>query len=204
MRFAAGQIVTYRELWGDAVMTAIPMRVLVDGDSLSVLHLAAGTDFRAARAPDGGPVRDLGDWVSVEATWTGGSLVRLLPAGEWYCLDVEFDGDHRFAGYYVNFQTPMVRTELGFDTVDLVLDLVVAPDGTARTKDADDLARAVADGHIDEQMAERVRHEEDRLRAAFEIGEVPLDAERWRDARDRSSLEAQVGASWGAGRTGRA
>jgi hypothetical protein len=36
---------------------------------------------------------------------------------------------------HVNFQEPVRRTTLGFDTVDLVLDLVVAADGTWRADD---------------------------------------------------------------------
>jgi hypothetical protein len=35
---------------------------------------------------------------------------------------------HQLAHWYVNFQRPMRRTAIGFDTFDLLLDLVIAPD----------------------------------------------------------------------------
>ncbi|MEM7274261.1 MAG: DUF402 domain-containing protein [Actinomycetota bacterium] len=170
---------TYRELWADRVMTAMPMLVVEDREELTVLHLPADTVFQAGRAPDGGPVTDLADWHSVEAVWTGGCFLRLLPADLWFCLDVEFDAEGHFVGYYVNFQTPVRRSGRGFDTVDLVLDLVVAPDGTTRVKDADDLARAVADGHIDRTVADLIRNEMTRLRRDFASGKIPLDADAW-------------------------
>ncbi len=179
MRFRAGEVVTYRELWGDRVMTAMPLRVVADSGNSTVLYLAAETTFRAARAPGGGPVRDVSDWASVQTTWTGGSLLRLLQEGLWYCVDVEFDAERRFAGYYVNFQEPVRRTARGFDTVDLVLDVEVAPDGAARIKDADDLDAAVADGHVPTEVASRVQAQAASVRRAIADCGAPLGADRW-------------------------
>jgi hypothetical protein len=51
-----------------------------DGGHETVVYLAAGTGFRAGRAPDGGPIRKLDDWISVRETWTGGSAIRIVPA----------------------------------------------------------------------------------------------------------------------------
>jgi predicted RNA-binding protein associated with RNAse of E/G family len=72
-------------------------------------------------------VSDLSAWVSTDVVWAGGSLFRLLEPGAWHSVDVEFDAAGAFAGWYVNLQEPLRRTGSGFDTVDLVLDLVVAP-----------------------------------------------------------------------------
>ncbi|MEM9654876.1 MAG: DUF402 domain-containing protein [Actinomycetota bacterium] len=190
MSFPNGHVVTYRELCGDSVMTALPLRVVADTPELTVLYLAPETTFRAGRAPGGGPVRDLSTWESVTATWVGGSFLRLVPAGRWYCVDLEFNGDRQFTGYYVNFQHPTQRTARGFDTVDLVLDLVVEPDGTARTKDTEDFEAAVADGHITRQVADRIRKEADRIGGEVADGRVPLDADRW--------LGWTAAADWGA------
>jgi hypothetical protein len=103
------------------------MRVLADTGDARVLYLAAETPFQAARSPDGGPVRDLDDWVSGPQTWTGGSLVRIVPRERWYAVDLEYDAKRAFTGYYVNFQEPLRATTRGFDTVDLVLDIEVDP-----------------------------------------------------------------------------
>lgn len=171
--------VTYRELWGGRVMTAIPMRVITDSDQQSVLYLADGTRFKAARAQDGGPVLDLGNWVSVPRTWTGGSAIRILPAGCWYSFDVEFDADRRLVGYYVNFQTPVVRNASGFDTVDLVLDQVVSPSGEVKLKDMEDFKAAVSAGYIRPDMAKRVEGEAERLANAFRSRVQVPELARW-------------------------
>ena len=41
--------------------------------------------------------------------------------------------------WYVNFERPLRRTPLGFDTFDEKLDLIVRPDGRYRWKDEDEL-----------------------------------------------------------------
>jgi protein associated with RNAse G/E len=38
-------------------------------------------------------------------------------------------------GWYVNLQCPFRRTEVGIEAMDLMLDVVVDPDGTWRWKD---------------------------------------------------------------------
>jgi len=160
-------------------MTALPMRVVSDGPERTVLFLAPGTAFRGARAPGGGPVRDLSDWVSQDVVWAEGSLIRLVEPGAWHCVDVEFGPGGRFDGWYVNFQTPVRRSPTGIDTVDLVLDLVVAPDGGVRRKDEEDFALAVAQGHLDAATAERVLDDAERVTAAATAGAAPFDERHW-------------------------
>ena len=189
LMFDQGDAVMYRELWGGRVMTAIPLRVVADEEQGTVLYLAAGTRFRAGRAPDGGPVRDLADWISVPAQWAGGSAIRLVPAECWYCIDVEFDESSDFAGYYVNFQTPVVRTPTGFDTVDLVLDLMVSPDGSDQLKDVEDFQTAIAAGHITAAVADAVGREVERLRRVIAGKGYPDDAAQWVGWRPPESWE---------------
>ena len=188
--FAHGTSVVYRELWGDRVMTAIPMRVVRDGDHETVLHLAAGTRFRAGRAPDGGPIRKLDDWISVRRTWTGGSANRIVPADCWHSVDIEFDADRKLVGYYVNIQTPVTRTASGFDTIDLVLDLVVLPTGTIRFKDVDDFETAVSDGHVAPDVVDRVRDEAAQLSNALEVQGEIAGMKQWASWRPPHSWQA--------------
>jgi hypothetical protein len=177
--FDRGDAVLYRELWGDAVMTALPMRAVSDDAERTVLYLAPDTAFRGARTPEGGPVTDLANWVSQDVVWVGGSLIRIVQPGAWHCVDVEFGPGGRFDGWYVNFQEPMRRTPTGIDTVDLVLDLVVAPDGRCRRKDEEDFADAVAQGHISAETAEQVLADAERMTAAVAAGEAPFDERHW-------------------------
>lgn len=177
--FAPGDALTYREVWAGRVMTALPMRLVADTGDVLVLYLAPETAFQAARSPDGSPVRDLDDWVSVPQTWTGGSLVRIIPRGRWYAVDLEYDAERAFTGYYINFQEPLRATAQGFDTVDLVLDIVVDPAGQSRMKDEDDFAAAVASGHIPRGTAERLRGEAARLSRVVERDGAPIQAQEW-------------------------
>ena len=45
--------------------------------------------------------------------------------------------ERRFAGWYVNFQRPFVRTEAGYDTADLELDIWLPAEGGWEWKDAE-------------------------------------------------------------------
>ena len=71
---------------------------------------------------------------------TRGSIDGLLenqqPVQEWR---YEPDPDRRFAGWYVNLQKPFRRTARGFETMDLMLDLVVEVDRSWWWKDEDEL-----------------------------------------------------------------
>lgn len=79
----------------------------------------------------------------------------------------------------MNFQEPLRRTSFSLDTVDLVLDLVVAADGSWRTKDEDDFAHAVSDGHLSHEVEKRVRAEADRMTSAVEAGGPPFCESEW-------------------------
>jgi predicted RNA-binding protein associated with RNAse of E/G family len=63
--------------------------------------------------------------------------------------------------------------------VDLVLDLVVAPDHSCRLKDEDDFERAVADGHLTAEVANRVRAEAERMIAVLAAGGPPFCESGW-------------------------
>ena len=174
-----GEPVLWRKLWNGAVMTALPMRVVSDSPERTVLYLAPGTAFKGARTPAGTKVRDLANWVSKDLVWAGGSLIRLAEPGAWHCVDVEFDATGAFIGWYVNLQEPFRRAGSRFDTVDLVLDLVVAPDRGWQLKDEDDFERAVADGHLTAEVENRVRAEAERMIAVLVAGGPPFCESEW-------------------------
>lgn len=177
---SSGEPVLCRKLWNGAVMTAIPMRVIADAPARTVLYLAPDTAFRGARTRTGAKVRDLSaGWVSMDLVWAGGSLIRLIEPGAWQCVDVLFDAAGNFDGWYVNLQEPVRRTTLGFDTVDLVLDLEVAADGTWNRKDEEDFERAALTGQLQLQTAERVRAEAERMISVVESGGPPFDEKHW-------------------------
>ena len=82
--------------------------------------------------------------------------------------------DGQFEHWYVNFEQPLRRTPIGYDTFDHKLDLIVMPDGTYRWKDEDELEQAAALGIVD---AAAVRAEAERV---LEEWPFPTGWEDWR------------------------
>ena len=82
--------------------------------------------------------------------------------------------DGAFAHWYVNFEQPLRRSPVGFDTFDEKLDLIVQPDGSYRWKDEDELEQAAALGLLD---AGAVRAEAARV---LEEWPFPTGWEDWR------------------------
>ena len=155
------------------------MRVVADSAERTVLYLAPNTAFRGARTPAGTKVHDLSSWVSMDLVWAGGSLIRLIEPGAWNCVNVEFGAAGEFVGWYVNFQQPFQRAgsrfdTVRFDTVDLVLDLVVAPDRSWRLKDEDDFQRAISDGHLTAEAGTIVRAEAERMIGVLAARRIPI------------------------------
>jgi hypothetical protein len=181
-----GEPVLWRKRWHGAVMTAIPLRVVSDSPERTVLYLAPDTAFKGARTPAGTKVRDFSSWVSTDLVWAGGSLIRLAEPGMWHCVDVEFDAAGEFIGWYVNFQEPIRHAGSRFDSVDLVLDLVVAPDRCWRLKDEDDFQRAVAHGYLTAETESRVRAEAERMIGVLAAGGRPFCESEWLDWRPPS------------------
>ena len=178
--FNPGEPVLCRKLWHGVVWNAMPMRVIADAPARTVLYQAPDTAFRGARTPDGAKIRDFSaKWESMDLVWAGGSLIRLIEPDTWQCVDVEFDAAGNFAGWYVNFQEPVRRTTLGFDTVDLVLDLVVAPDRAWSLKDEDDFERAASAGHVQQRAAGQVRVAAERMISVVESGGPPFNERHW-------------------------
>jgi predicted RNA-binding protein associated with RNAse of E/G family len=68
------------------------------------------------------------------------------------------ESSERFHGWYVNLEQPWVRTTLGFDSRDDVLDVAVADDlGACRLKDEDELKFAVEVGKLTAAEARSIR-----------------------------------------------
>ena len=150
------------------VRRASPHVVIEDSPELVVLHIDAGTPAALA-VSDGRPIRGQADrdWALRREVWHSYRVLRLIRWGDAYSLELFWrQGDHSFAGWYVNLQQPLRRSRLGFDTDDLVLDIWIEPDGSWTWKDADELAEAVRLGRFTEAEAEEIRCEGERVVAA--------------------------------------
>ena len=73
--------------------------------------------------------------------WTGRSNLHLHKMGSSHTVIRSWDPDQqRFEGWYVNLEADWIRTPIGFDSLDLILDVTVADDLSSwRLKDEDEL-----------------------------------------------------------------
>jgi hypothetical protein len=165
--------IAWRELWRGRVWRVSPCRIVEEDDGLLVLWQPENTPvWRPISAGRELRIPGDGDWTlePVPLAPEGLGLVRL---GARHSLWLMWQTGE-FVQWYVNFERGHVRTPVTVDTVDEKLDLVVAPDGTWRWKDEDELAEAGRRGYLDEAA---VRAEAERV-----LGDPPWPTgwEDWR------------------------
>jgi len=119
--YAAGAALRVREVLHGAEWASWDERVVSD-DGILVSVQADGTPMAFPEHPVPHP------WGHLDA-WRGTTVLKMRREGDWYSVWRFFDADGAFVGWYVNFETPVVRTDDGIEVNDLQLDIVIAPDG---------------------------------------------------------------------------
>jgi hypothetical protein len=187
-----GDTVLVQEIWKDAVWAARPMTFVGDKDGLVSLWFPKGTTWKrpipSPHLPSEGSRGERlatclgrGEWTFEDAEWDVSTLV-LVEEGEWHALWVSWLEGNEPWGWYVNLQEPIRRTEKGYETMDLALDVVVDLDGTWHWKDEDELETFVERGIFDAELVARLRDEGRDVARRAECGEGPF-AEPWPDWR---------------------
>ena len=143
-----GDVVVLRNVRSGWVPWIAPMRVVQDTGNFVALFLDIGTSYRRLGGPDGHPNRDyINASSSVESTWTAHRALHLIRAGDSHSTVAMWDESGNFVCWYINFQQPIRRTPLGFDTLDLTLDLVIEPNLTDwHWKDEGEFERGIEAG----------------------------------------------------------
>jgi predicted RNA-binding protein associated with RNAse of E/G family len=139
-------VVTFRCFARGRLIYATPGWLLEETPTHVVIAVVPGAETLQLVTPRADVMRELA--VSRERTgvlpWRTNRVVWLMPFGVAHAIGHFWnDATDEFLGHYINLQTPLRRTPLGYDSSDQVLDVVVAPDGTWRWKDEDELADAV-------------------------------------------------------------
>lgn len=153
---AYGDELLLRYLYRDGtVQAALPLRVVEDSATRLVAWLAEGTDIMYWALADGTDPRSVPlaerftrRLTTAPRTWTGGGVLRVIPAGRPFQVLHFWDGSGAFAGWYVNFESPVVRSGSRLDTVDWHLDLWIGQDGRSHWKDEDEAEAALSHGHL--------------------------------------------------------
>ena len=127
--------------------------MLIDEPEIAAVVQPTGSTIMRRVAGRGGPqgrsfLPGTWDGSREERSWDRPPCVRLHPVGRGYSVIRTWVTDEeRFTGWYVNLEQPWVRTVVGFDSRDDVLDVTASPDLTQwGLKDEDELQFAVEVG----------------------------------------------------------
>ena len=98
-----------------------------------------------------------GSWNMQPYSWHTNRLLILLHPEKYYASLYFWEAvSNEFLCYYVNFQLPFSRSNLGFDTFDLELDLIIEPTYEWRWKDEDDYRRGIECGILREEWVQAI------------------------------------------------
>jgi hypothetical protein len=184
--------------WMGKAWLAVPVFVVEDSDEALVTYLATGAEF-------GFPT---GDWPTPDGrhpwhertAWGGHGTLMVQRPGEHHAVWHLWSGPEReLLCWYINLQTSFVRTETGYDTQDLELDIVVSPDGSWTLKDLDVLDDRVAEGRFTAELVRWIVALGDELTAELSASRRWWD-ERWADWEPPGTwVDPELPAGWEAG-----
>jgi hypothetical protein len=152
--FDAGETVVRRDVHRSGrVWSEQALRVVADTCEALVTACAPGAEvmwpalYAKARADGDRSVRieafdtmATGEWQLAPGAWQETELLLWKPPTAWFSVNA-FYTSAGLRNWYVNFEHPTRRTRDGFDTFDLTVDLVVAPDlNSWHWKDEDEYA----------------------------------------------------------------
>ncbi|MER5204834.1 DUF402 domain-containing protein [Streptomyces sp. NPDC002825] len=197
--FEAGETVVRRDVHRSGrVWSEQALRVLEDAGEALVTACGPGAEARwpalYAKARDDGDrsVRTeafdamaTGRWELAAAVWQETDLLLWKPPAAWFSINAFFvpagDGGRRLRNWYVTFEHPTRRTEAGFDTFDLTVDLLIDPDlNSWEWKDEDEYAHVRRLGIVSDTEHQAVEDARAQVLALL-AGRAGLfaRAERW-------------------------
>lgn len=182
-RRSPGDPVVLREVWRGRVWTGRPATVVRDDDELR-FFVPVGVRWFAPSAAEGRWLHvPTEPWHLVERTWERTNVLSFAEPGVPHATLAFWDAGWTFLGWYVNVQTPLERTRVGFDYMDQELDVLIEPDrSTWSWKDEDELELAVELGLWTPADAERFHDEAQTCVRRVVEGSPPFDRDwsSWR------------------------
>lgn len=176
-----GDIVALREIWDGRIFEVRPAIVVLDAVDARSFYIPPGTVLKSAVDASGRILRlPHGDWTLVERARGDTHWLSFAWPSVAHAVLLRWTKEGEFLGWYVNLQTPLVTTPVGFDFTDHFLDLLVEPGGSWSWKDEDELDEALALGLLSPAEVAQVRTEGERAILRIEAREEPFD-DRWMD-----------------------
>jgi hypothetical protein len=122
-----------------------------------------------------------GDWTLEKFTWhTNRFLILLEPDKFFATLYIWEHATGDFQCFYINFQLPFTRTPLGFETFDLELDMLIAPDYRWKWKDVTEYQEGTASGVLRLDWIQGIERDKPEVFARLEQRRYPLNG-AWLD-----------------------
>lgn len=156
----------YQDVWRGAVWYAAPLTVVRETSDLIVAYRAPGSVGFAQPWRDGSTRNEvilaaLGEpsTPTRPVVWrTNRRLLLTRPGAEFAVSLFWRESDGEFLGWYVDLLAPVRRTPMGIASMDLILDIVIAPDLTDwHWKDEDEFVEAGRRGLFSAELMARVR-----------------------------------------------
>jgi len=176
VRHAPGDRVAIREVWDGRVWYARPAVVVMDEPNLQMFHVPPGVRCKEPVGADGTPLRiPTEEWTLADTDRGETGMLSFAFPDTPYAVILGFDGGD-LSEYYVNLQSPLVRSPAGFDTVEHLLDVRIPPDRSGWSwKDEDELAEAVGHGLFTEEEADWFHFWGERAVEHVLLREPPFD-----------------------------
>jgi hypothetical protein len=186
-----GDAIVLRYRRSGRISWATPVRVLEDSPECVALYTAVDTPQKRPVRLDGSPIprslsyeeRHALPWRLGDGAWRENAMLSLTLPGAAHSFCAFWRGtDWSFRGWYVNLQSPLRRTAVGFDSEDHLLDVVVSLDLSWQWKDEDEFAAARRIGRFSSEEAAAVRAEGEAAIRTIERRAWPLGSgwESWR------------------------
>jgi Protein of unknown function (DUF402) len=183
--FSPGDAVTLREIWDGRVFYARPVTVVEDTAARSMFYVPPSVHSLEPEDDAGATLRIPDrDWRLEDHEVHHNPFLSFAFPETAYAVLASWDRETgAFRGWYINLQSPLRRTDLGFDTREHVLDVLIPPDRSSwRWKDEDELSQALAEGLFSEDEAAQFRAAGERAVEQVILREPPFDEEweAWR------------------------
>lgn len=197
--WTVGETVVLRGILNGTLWYAGPAIVVEDSPSLIALYWQAGTIGKLPKQrPTAHDLMASKQFELVDTAWQATDILVLALPGAAHSVYAMWDAGHtRFRCWYINLQAPLRRSSVGFDTMDYLLDVVVAPDRqTWQWKDEDEFAQAQSLGRFSASEAAAIRAEAQRAVALLQAEQSPYRPS-WQTWRPPATWERpQLSAEW--------
>jgi hypothetical protein len=162
----------------------MPARVVQDTPGLVALYWQAGTHWKDvekhATAQD---FLASTNARTVDQVWEETDVLMLAVPGESHAVWIMWEQGHtKLRCWYINLETPLLRTPIGFDTMDHELDIVIIPNRSGwRWKDEEAFREMEAAGVFSAAEAQAIRAEGGRVLQRLQAGKPPFSDgwEQW-------------------------